>query len=96
MFELHCENLSLRPWNNGFRKGILDAWNGENDGSTSQRERNLKADNITVERLQCPFPGNVFSIIEEQTKELDRNQVVQFPIPSFLSIYQREYIVPDW
>jgi len=35
----------------------------------------VKAHNITVERLHCPSPRNVFSVIEEQTKELDRNQV---------------------
>jgi hypothetical protein len=31
-------------------------------------ERNLKANNITVKRLHCPFPRNILSVIEEQTK----------------------------
>ena len=53
----------------------------------------IKAHNITVERLHCPSPRNVFSVIDEQTKELDRNQVhskvVQFPFPTFFIYFQR-------
>lgn len=62
----------------------------------------MKAHNITVERLHCPSPRNVFSVIEEQTKELDRNQVhskvVQFPFPTFLFISKDNisFLSPDW
>jgi len=40
----------------------------KNGGRLSEMERNLKADNITVKRLHCSFPRNVFSVIEDQNK----------------------------
>jgi len=40
----------------------------KNGGRLSEMERNLKVDNITVKRLHCSFPRNVFSVIEEQNK----------------------------
>jgi len=40
----------------------------KNGGRLSKMERNLKPDNITVKRLHCSFPRNVFSVIEEQNK----------------------------
>jgi hypothetical protein len=40
----------------------------KNGRRLSQIERNLKANNITVKRLHCPFPRNILSVIEEQTK----------------------------
>jgi len=53
----------------------------------------IKAHNITVERLHCPSPRNVFSVIDEQTKELDRNQVHgksgTIPISHFFIYFQR-------